>query len=265
MSSDNDHGLTSRAWFRPAVGLWFGMLIGAGTLGVLYVTPPATRDGLFQQAGLSGLHRFFEPPVGMAGFAAVAIVAGLLGLLFGLVVARRLARSSDEEEWDEWEEPELIEEDAEPEDHGRKRMFSARDDIGEEGIAITETAVEIDEAEDVDAAEEPEVITAPAPKPFVEAPAEPPEVVPDTAPRHESLADLSLDQLTRRLGAALQASKSGPKAPQAPLQEDDPDHVISFLRREASRRDGEDVPQGDDPQAALRSALDKLGRVGKPD
>ena len=262
MSSDNDHGLTSRAWFRPAVGLWFGMLIGAGTLGVLYVTPPATRDGLFQQAGLSGLHRFFEPPVGMAGFAAVAIVAGLLGLLFGLVVARRLARSSDEEEWYEWEEPELIEEDAEPEEPGRKRVFSARDDIGEEGIAITETA---EEAEDLDAADEPEVITAPAPEPFVEAPAEPPEAAADTAPRHESLADLSLDQLTQRLGAALQASKSGPKAPQASAQEDDPDHVISFLRREASRRDGEDVPQGDDPQAALRSALDKLGRVGKPD
>ena len=262
MSSDNDHGLTSRAWFRPAVGLWFGMLIGAGTLGVLYVTPPATRDGLFQQAGLSGLHRFFEPPVGMAGFAAVAIVAGLLGLLFGLVVARRLARSSDEEEWDEWEEPELIEEDAEPEEPGRKRVFSARDDIGEEGIAITETA---EEAEDLDAADEPEVITAPAPEPFVEAPSEPPEAAADTAPRHESLADLSLDQLTQRLGAALQASKSGGKAPQASTQEDDPDHVISFLRREASRRDGEDVPQGDDPQAALRSALDKLGRVGKPD
>lgn len=259
MSSDNDHGLTSRAWFRPAVGLWFGMLIGAGTLGVLYVTPPATRDGLFQQAGLSGLHRFFEPPVGMAGFAAVAIVAGLLGLLFGLVVARRLARSSDEEEWDE---PEFIEEDAEPEEPGRKRVFSARDDIGEEGIAITETA---EEAEDLDAADEPEVITAPAAQPFVEAPAEPPEAAADTAPRHESLADLSLDQLTQRLGAALQASKSGPKAPQASAQEDDPDHVISFLRREASRRDGEDVPQGDDPQAALRSALDKLGRVGKPD
>ena len=43
--------------------------------------------------------------------------------------------------------------------------------------------------------------------------------------------------------------------------------VIAFLRREAER----DAPESrrgetsDDPQAELRSALDKLSRVGKPD
>ena len=127
---DNDSTLTTKAWFRPAVGLWFGMLVGAGTLGVLYVTPADTRDALFQSAGLTGLHRFFEPPVGMAGFAAVAVAAGVIGFLFGLVIASRLARRAAVVDQVEIA-PETVEAEPVAEDQSRRRVFSAREDIGE--------------------------------------------------------------------------------------------------------------------------------------
>ena len=71
--------------------------------------------------------------------------------------------------------------------------------------------------------------------------------------------DLSLDQLTARLATALEAHKA---AAAAPSQDEDTEQVISFLRREAEREGGESAQ---DPQAGLRSALDKLGRVGRAD
>lgn len=86
------------------------------------------------------------------------------------------------------------------------------------------------------------------------------------APEHEipprALGDMSLDELTQRLGSALEASKAEPAG--SKVEETDP--VIAFLRREAER---EAPPRGrvrgsDDPQAELRSALDKLSSVGKP-
>ena len=251
---DNDSTLTTKAWFRPAVGLWFGMLVGAGTLGVLYVTPADTRDALFQSAGLTGLHRFFEPPVGMAGFAAVAVAAGVIGFLFGLVIASRLARRAAVVEQVEIA-PETVEAEPVAEDQSRRRVFSAREDIGEEGIAVTETA---------EALAAPEIEAEFEEIEEVEAPAEEPAPVRPAAPAvRESLADLSLDQLTSRLAAALEARKAAPGTPRA--AEEAPDQVISFLRREAARAAPPAGPGSEDPQAALRSALDKLGRVGKPD
>ncbi|MBQ94493.1 MAG: hypothetical protein CL510_01470 [Actinobacteria bacterium] len=78
-----------------------------------------------------------------------------------------------------------------------------------------------------------------------------------------AIGDLPLDALTERLGAALAALKTGPYA-QAP---DEADPVIASLRREAEREAPGPVPSESpsDPQAELRSALDKLSRVGKPE
>ena len=254
---DNDSTLTTKAWFRPAVGLWFGMLVGAGTLGVLYVTPADTRDALFQSAGLTGLHRFFEPPVGMAGFAAVAVAAGVVGFLFGLVIASRLARRAAVVEQLEIA-PETVEAEAPvAEDQSRRRVFSAREDIGEEGIAVTETAEALATPEIEAEFEEVEEVAAPAEEPAAATP------VTSAPAARESLADLTLDQLTSRLAAALEARKAAPGTP--PVAEEDPDQVISFLRREAARDTAPGGTASEDPQVALRSALDKLGRVGKPD
>lgn len=98
---------------------------------------------------------------------------------------------------------------------------------------------------------------APEPAPIASEPIS--EQAPE-APAPTALGDLSLDALTQRLGAALEAFKAGP------VIDEDADPVIAFLRREAER----DAPQaqrfetGEDPQAELRSALDKLTRVGTP-
>ena len=107
----------------------------------------------------------------------------------------------------------------------------------------------------------------PAPPAPPVPPASTEEVAPsDPAPNPvpaAALGDLPLDKLTERLGSALKAFQSGPSAE----EQEDSDMVIAFLRREAER----DAPESrrgetsDDPQAELRSALDKLSRVGKPD
>ncbi|MEX0342146.1 MAG: hypothetical protein AB3N06_06135 [Erythrobacter sp.] len=118
------------------------------------------------------------------------------------------------------------------------------------------------EAEPVGASETPdETDEAPAEEAEFEEPAEPEaEVDMQAEPPAEALGDLSLDALTERLGAALAAFKAGP------AENDDSDPVIAFLRREAERETPEQGPDraSGDPQAELRSALDKLSRVGKP-
>ncbi|MBO6527645.1 hypothetical protein [Erythrobacter sp.] len=86
-----------------------------------------------------------------------------------------------------------------------------------------------------------------------------PESAANTPPP-AALGDLSLEELTQRLGTALDALKAGPP------ENGDADPVIAFLRREAER-EAPDRGSGSgsgDPQADLRSALDKLSRVGKP-
>ena len=250
MSYTEDSSMTQRAWFRPLVGLWFAFLLGAGTLGVLYVMAPATRDYYFARTGLAGLHPYFEAPVGMAGFAAAAAVAALVGLVLGMIIATRLAKRDDADLEEEWAEEDAREE-VVVEEPARNRVLSARDDIDEDGIAITETAefVEIDEPveTEVEVLEEDTHIFAPQE-----------EDAPASAPVRAA-EDLSLDQLTARLATALEAHKA---AAAAPSQDEDTEQVISFLRREAEREGGESAQ---DPQAALRSALDKLGRVGRAD
>tara|TARA_R110000751_G_scaffold2018_8_gene8729 strand:- start:71109 stop:72263 length:1155 start_codon:yes stop_codon:yes gene_type:complete len=107
--------------------------------------------------------------------------------------------------------------------------------------------------------------SAPPAPPAPRAPTEevaPPEPASNPVPA-AALGDLPLDKLTERLGSALKAFQSGP----SPEEQEDSDMVIAFLRREAER----DAPESrrgetsDDAQAELRSALDKLSRVGKPD
>ena len=250
MSYTEESSMTQRAWFRPLVGLWFAFLLGAGTLGVLYVMAPATRDYYFARTGLAGLHPYFEAPVGMAGFVAAAAVAALVGLVLGMIIATRLAKRDDADLEAEWANEDAREEVVE-EEPARNRVLSARDDIDEDGISITETAEVVEIEEPVET--EVEVLEEDA---HIDAPQE--EDAPTPAPVRAA-EDLSLDQLTARLATALEAHKA---AAAAPSQDEDTEQVISFLRREAEREGGESVQ---DPQAALRSALDKLGRVGRAD
>ncbi|MBX7501413.1 hypothetical protein K3181_08165 [Qipengyuania sp. YG27] len=135
---------------------------------------------------------------------------------------------------------------------------------GAEGLAETPTAIEEEDAIvlppapaalQVDEGEWDDVESAPASDTTEQQLETPP--LPATA-----LGDLSLEALTERLAHALEAAKPG--SPDGGRGEEDP--VIAFLRREAERDMSATGPghRSSDPQAELRSALDKLSRVGKP-
>ena len=125
-------------------------------------------------------------------------------------------------------------------------------EAGEDDMPIALPPVEEDSA---DEPFDEDAYAAPEPEPDEEEP-----VLPALPPA--ALGDLSLEALTARLESALEAAKPGP--PTEPDEEPDP--VIAFLRREAERETPAigAGPRSSDPQAELRSALDKLSRVGKP-
>ncbi|QZD91440.1 hypothetical protein K3162_07595 [Qipengyuania xiapuensis] len=319
MSDDwTDQGMASKRWFKPAVAVWFALLLGGG----LFLMP-------------STIHASIAQATGIAGRLLVSAIVGIFGLMLGWAIASRIAQATapraiapglEPHEAGDWDDGEVMEE--EPR---RRRVFSAREDIGEDGIGVAEEVAAEDEVEpsrafedilaDIPDAvpeegweEESDPIELSEEHAFPHEDREPEETIviedaefetieeeiaedePQAAPTVEApaeapLADLSLKQLEDRLATALDSRKqaakvSTPEAPphaaaeeEAPAPYDDPadsqlddpdedDPVIAFLRREASRKMPEktpEPPQRDyDAQAALREALDKLGRVGKP-
>ncbi|EDL49630.1 hypothetical protein [Erythrobacter sp. SD-21] len=137
-SFDNT-GLMGRTWFKPAIGAWFALLLGGG----LWLMPPHVHALIAQSTGLAGLDPMFAPPVSPAGVAVICGVVALFGLFLGIAVAARVAAATaprafapgfevhDESAWSDEPDVEDLEQPR------RRRVFSAREDIGEEGIAIS--------------------------------------------------------------------------------------------------------------------------------
>ena len=137
-SFDNT-GLMGRAWFKPAIGAWFALLLGGG----LWLMPPHVHALIAKSTGLAGLDPMFAPPVSPAGVAVICGVVALFGFFLGIAVAARVAAATaprafapgfevhDESAWSDEPEAEDFEQPR------RRRVFSAREDIGEEGIAIS--------------------------------------------------------------------------------------------------------------------------------
>lgn len=314
MSDDwTDSGLTTRSWFKPAVALWFAALLGGG----LFLMPTNVHAAIFRTTGLGG------PLV-------VSAIAAVFGLVLGLVIAGRIVAATrpraiapglEIHDGGDWAEDEV-------EEPRRRRVFSAREDIGEDGIGTSEIGSQVEEEPaqeparafeeilaEIPAAPEPEdewdrVDAAPTEaweaqdptedeaETLVEEaefkPVEPSEEHEAPAAKFEpqtSLGDLSLAELEARLGAAIashrravsaepteqapdEADEDAPCEDESESQLDQPaedDPVIAFLRREATRAmpeksnaPTEPAEPAYDPQAALRHALDKLGKVGKP-
>ena len=267
--------------FKWGVGLWFALLMGLG----LFVMPESIHQALAERLFLDG--------VLSAGSSRIvlSVIAALLGLLIGVVLAMRVAAINDavhdDDEEDDVDPAWLREEEellpvAATEDAPR-RPFNPREDMHEEGIATFQA----DEAE-VAAPDEPTDYSS-------EVGASPSEVVepiddeargsrdhesdggqsvgdteeicfdtPHPAPpvMAEAVGDLSLDALTARLERALEACKAGPVAAR---QDENTDPVIAFLRREAENETPLRPRQDEtgDPEAELRSALEKLNRATK--
>ena len=129
-------GLTGRAWFRPAVAAWFALLLGGG----LWLMPPSVHATLASALGLGSVAN------------NVLILCGslaLLGFLVGWAIAARVASASAPRAFApgfEYHEDRAWDEEASEEQPRRRRVFSAREDIGEEGIAISAPAVEEERA-----------------------------------------------------------------------------------------------------------------------
>lgn len=270
--------ISSHPAFRWAVGLWFAALLGAG----LFVMPDGVHANIRQALGLGGII-----PAGLIGKAALAGSAALFGLLLGMVLAGRVAalNSASEyvEEEDDYAEADLQEEEdhvVEVADDGPRRPFNPREFFGEEEM---ERALEADDeeleqiyrrtdeieeipAQDADfepVVEEPvatgEIMPVTQASPVIEA------AVEETETRvSEAFGDLPLSALTQRLQRALEASRAASEAPPA-ADEGELDPVIAFLRREADRTNPAAADDGgEDAQAALRSALDRLSQVSNP-
>ena len=267
--------------FKWGVGLWFALLMGLG----LFVMPESIHQALAERLFLDG--------VLSAGSSRIvlSVIAALLGLLIGVVLAMRVAAINDAVHDDDEEDdvdPAWLREEEEPlpvaaTEDAPRRPFNPREDMHEEGIATFQA----DEAE-VAAPDEPTDYSS-------EVGASPSEVVepiddeargsrdhesdggqsvgdteeicfdtPHPAPpvMAEAVGDLSLDALTARLERALEACKAGPVAAR---QDENTDPVIAFLRREAENETPLRPRQDEtgDPEAELRSALEKLNRATK--
>ena len=132
-------GLMRRAWFKPIVGAWFALLLGGG----LWLMPPHIHALIADATKLSAIHPMFAPPVSAGGVGLMAIVAAIFGFLLGIAVAGRIAAASAPRAFapgfemhgdSVWEDER---DEAAFEEPRRRRVFSAREDIGEEGIAIS--------------------------------------------------------------------------------------------------------------------------------
>lgn len=165
-------GLLGRAWFKPLVGAWFALLLGGG----MWLMPPHVHALIARSTGLAQLHPIFAPPVSGAGVAVLCIIVALFGLLLGIAVAGRIASAAAPRafapgfeflEDSAWREEAKLPADG-MEEPRRRRVFSARDDIGEEGIAIRapteeasyESEYSLDDAPPAGPAEEFEAVYA---------------------------------------------------------------------------------------------------------
>lgn len=264
--------------FKWGVGLWFALLMGLG----LFVMPESIHQALAERLSLDGVLSAASNRI------VLSVMAALLGLLIGVVLAMRVAAINDAVHDDEEDDidPAWLREEEEPlpvaaTEDAPRRPFNPREDMHEEGIATSQ-------------ADEAEVATHPIDEPTdysSEVGASPSEVVepiddeargsgdhesdggqpvgdteeisfdtPHPAPpvMAEAVGDLSLDALTARLGRALEACKAGPATANT-------DPVIAFLRREAENETPLRPRQDEtgDPEAELRSALEKLNRATK--
>lgn len=111
--------LSAHPAFPLIVGLWFAALLGLGTI----VLPAVVLEKV---AGLTGL---VEPPLTAAARAVIALLATIVGLVGGLVLARRVAQAQQGGQPPRRPAPVAA---------GRQvRPLSVHDDLGEEAIAPT--------------------------------------------------------------------------------------------------------------------------------
>ena len=230
-----DSGISDRAWFKPAVAAWFALLLGGG----LWFMPPRVHDSISAMLGLDRMMPLFAAPMGAPGVAILCAALALLGAMLGWALAARLGRpprqkalTSDVEAVAEvqFDSPE---EDIAPR---RRRVLSAREDIGEEGIS---PALEPAEETETEAQAETEAETEARVR--EEQNFEPMEAVIEIEEGPSFDAPIIANEPEAELEAELDAPETA--AEFVPLAEDwandpEPDHEAEML----SEQDEQDYP-----------------------
>lgn len=80
--------VTAHPLFAPFVTLWFGALLGLGSMAV----NPAVLESLLRQSRIGQLAATALPPVDLAGRTLLALILAAAGCLIGLAAARIAAR-----------------------------------------------------------------------------------------------------------------------------------------------------------------------------
>ncbi|RPF71549.1 hypothetical protein [Aurantiacibacter spongiae] len=107
--------LAAHPAFPFIVALWFAALLGIGSL----VVPVALVEGGVSATGLPSVLPQAAPPLGFTARVLVALAATALGIVLGLVAARRIAASHH---------------DTQARRIGARAPLSARDDLDPEGL-----------------------------------------------------------------------------------------------------------------------------------
>ncbi len=283
--------IASHPAFAPLVALWFAALFGLAVA----VLPGAPLERLFTALGPGGL-----VPLTTGGRLAACAVAALAGAPVGLVLGRAVAARAAHDPRPIYAEPE-IEAEVPGLPEPARRPLRVREELDEglrrdapptgDGGARDDDSGTSDDEGGEGGAEGPEQrADRPVPPPlpgdgFMILSPRPVAARPPEEGLEALLArfDEALDALSddRQAGHALAAAPTPASPP--PLEPDDADPVHAFLARQAgaARPHADDPPasSGDTPaepfpnlapdppsgtqtpQAALRSALDRLARV----
>ena len=124
--------ISSHPAFPAIVALWFAALFGIGSL----VLPIGLFEGAVTATGVDAAVPAAAPPLGFTARAAIAILAGLVGLAAGLVLARKVAAAQSGSK-ERSRDLKLNDEDRHP-DAPAKRPISARKELGSEGLGPVE-------------------------------------------------------------------------------------------------------------------------------
>lgn len=137
--------VTAHPLFAPFVTLWFGALLGLGSMAV----HPALLDNLLRQSRIEQLVATTLPPVDLTGRTLLALILAASGCLIGLLVARIAARLVGKRQNQTSEERVLVLPD---ELHA---PFHAEADEDQPAIAAEEVAVALPAAEAAPVSEKP--------------------------------------------------------------------------------------------------------------
>lgn len=295
--------VSSHPAFRWAVGAWFAALLGGGlfvmpdavhdqlrqSIGIAALFPAGTPGKLALSGGAALLGLVLGLVIGMRVAALNDVTHN--GYDEDEEVEPDAVWLTDEPVFDEIE-PETGVEEAVDEDP--RRPFNPREYIAEEASEVDPNGdvIELDAEAEPDAGPEPyfsdsveylapdeanqpsqiledAIEWLPEQESAIEA-AEPvfvaqPTPLP-TSEEKRAFGDLSLTELTARLNRAIK-DREAVEAAGSAGEGEDMDPVIAFLRREADRSSttlDEGTAAEDDPQAALRGALDRLSRISNP-